>query len=74
MASMGELLTIGNGFVEIVLDLKNSFPFWNHQVYRDQNTMAVRPPWFFASILIRFVPFTPLASGIQLIAFSDLQE
>jgi ceramide glucosyltransferase len=44
-------------FVETIVDLKNPGEWWGHQVYWDQNTRAARPIGFFATIVVRSVPF-----------------
>jgi len=54
----GKRVAIVRHFVEIVVDLKDPFQWWNHQIYWDQNTRAARPIGFLASILIRSVPFS----------------
>jgi ceramide glucosyltransferase len=53
----GKKLAIVPYFIDIVLDYKNFFQWWNHQVYWDQTTRAAQPAGFFATILIRSVPF-----------------
>jgi ceramide glucosyltransferase len=53
----GKRITVVRYFVNIVVDLKNSFQWWNHQVYWDQKTHAAQPAGFFATVLIRSVPF-----------------
>jgi ceramide glucosyltransferase len=55
--SSGMKIAIVRYFIDIVVDLKNLSQWWNHQVYWDQNTRAAQPAGFFASILIRSVPF-----------------
>jgi ceramide glucosyltransferase len=55
--SSGRKVAIVRYFIDIVVDLKNLSHWWNHQVYWDQNTRAAQPAGFFASILIRSVPF-----------------
>jgi ceramide glucosyltransferase len=55
--SSGRKVAIVRYFIDIVVDLKNLSQWWNHQVYWDQNTHAAQPAGFFASILIRSVPF-----------------
>ena len=44
-------------FVETIVDLKDPGEWWGHQVYWDQNTRAARPIGFFATIVVRSVPF-----------------
>jgi ceramide glucosyltransferase len=47
-------------FVDTIVDLKSPSQWWNHQVYWDQNTRAARPMAFFATALVRSVPFAVL--------------
>jgi ceramide glucosyltransferase len=53
----GKKIAIVRYFVDIVVDLKNPFQWWNHQIYWDQKTRAAQPAGFFATVLIRSVPF-----------------
>jgi len=53
----GKKIAIVRYFINIVVDLKNSFHWWNHQIYWDQKTRAAHPVGFFATVLIRSVPF-----------------
>jgi ceramide glucosyltransferase len=53
----GKKIAVVHYFVNIVVDLKNLFQWWNHQIYWDQKTRAAQPAGFFATILIRSVPF-----------------
>ena len=53
----GKKIAIVRYFVDIVVDLKNPFQWWNHQMYWDQKTRAAQPAGFFATLLIRSVPF-----------------
>jgi ceramide glucosyltransferase len=53
----GKRIAIVRYFVHIVVDLKNPFQWWNHQIYWDQKTRAAQPAGFFATLLIRSVPF-----------------
>jgi ceramide glucosyltransferase len=53
----GKKIVIVPYFIKIVVDLKNPFHWWNHQVYWDQKTRAAQPAGFFATVLIRSVPF-----------------
>jgi ceramide glucosyltransferase len=46
--------------VETVIDLKSPGQWWNHQLYWDQNTRGARPIGFFATVLIKAVPFATL--------------
>jgi ceramide glucosyltransferase len=53
-------------FVDTIVDLKNPAQWWNHQVYWDQNTRAARPFAFFATALIRSIPFALLYAIVRL--------
>jgi ceramide glucosyltransferase len=52
--------------VDTMVDLKTPAQWWGHQVYWDQNTRAARPGAFFATVLIRSVPFALLYSALRL--------
>jgi len=62
----GKRVAIVHHFIEIIVDLKDSAQWWNHQVYWDQNTRAARPLGFLASILIRSIPFALLFAALRL--------
>jgi ceramide glucosyltransferase len=53
----GQRVAIVPYFVDIVVDLKDLSQWWNHQVCWDQKTRAAKPIGFFATIVIRSVPF-----------------
>jgi ceramide glucosyltransferase len=57
---MGKKVAIVPYFVDTIVDLKSPGQWWDHQVYWDQNTRAARPYAFFATALIRSVPFAIL--------------
>ena len=57
---LGKKIEIVPCFVDTIVDLKSASQWWNHQVYWDQNTRAARPVAFFATALIRSVPFALL--------------
>jgi ceramide glucosyltransferase len=63
--SSGEKISLVPYFVEVVIDYKNALDWWNHQVYWDQNTRAAQPAGFFASVLIRSVPFAFLYAALR---------
>ncbi len=62
--------------VDVLEDYPSALAWWKHQVYWDQNARAAKPVGFFASILIRSVPFALLFAltrgldpiGIQVLA------
>ncbi len=53
-------------FVDTIVDLKRPSQWWNHQVYWDQNTRAARPYAFFATALVRSVPFALLYAAARM--------
>jgi ceramide glucosyltransferase len=57
---MGKKIAVVPYFVDTIVDLKSPSQWWDHQVYWDQNTRAARPIAFFATALIRSVPFAIL--------------
>lgn len=57
---LGKKIAIVPYFVDTIVDLKTPSQWWDHQVYWDQNTRAARPIAFFATALIRSVPFALL--------------
>lgn len=57
---LGKKVAIVPYFVDTVVDLKSPSHWWSHQVYWDQNTRAARPYAFFATALVRSVPFALL--------------
>jgi len=57
---LGKEVAIVPYFVDTIVDLKSPGQWWDHQVYWDQNTRAARPIAFFATALIRSVPFALL--------------
>jgi ceramide glucosyltransferase len=64
--SSGEKMALVPCFVDVVIDYKTALDWWNHQVYWDQNTRAAQPAGFFASVLIRSVPFAFLYAALRL--------
>jgi ceramide glucosyltransferase len=52
--------------VDTVIDLADARAWWEHQLYWDQNTRHARPGGFFATILIRPVPFALLFAALRL--------
>lgn len=56
----GKKIAVLPYLVDTMVDLKHPSQWWNHQVYWDQNTRAARPGAFFATVLIRSVPFALL--------------
>ncbi len=64
---LGKKIAIIPYFVDTIVDLKSPAQWWNHQVYWDQNTRAARPFAFFATVLIRSVPFALLYAAARLL-------
>lgn len=57
---LGKKVAIVPYFVDTIVDLGSPSHWWSHQVYWDQNTRAARPYAFFATALVRSVPFALL--------------
>ncbi len=57
LRTSGKKIAIVRYFIDIVVDLQSSFHWWSHQIYWDQKTRAANPLGFFATILIRSIPF-----------------
>ena len=53
----GRKIVIVRYFINIVIDLESSFHWWNHQICWDQKTRTANPVGFFATVLIRSIPF-----------------
>jgi ceramide glucosyltransferase len=63
---LGKKIAIVPYFVDTIVDLKTPTQWWDHQVYWDQNTRAARPIAFFATALIRSVPFAVLYAAARI--------
>ena len=63
---LGKKVEIIPYFVDTVVDLKRPSQWWSHQVYWDQNTRAARPFAFFATALVRSVPFALLFAAARM--------
>ena len=63
---LGRKVKIIPYFVDTVVDLERPSQWWSHQVYWDQNTRAARPYAFFATALVRSVPFALLFAAARL--------
>lgn len=66
IAMLGMKIAIVPRFVDTIVDLKSPSQWWTHQVYWDQNTRAARPFAFFATAVIRSVPFALLYAAVRL--------
>jgi ceramide glucosyltransferase len=62
----GEKMVLAPHWVDIVVDLKDVFQWWDHQVCWDQKTRAASPVGFFATIVTRSVPFALLLAVSRL--------
>ena len=62
----GKRVAVVPYFVETVVDLEKASRWWNHQVCWDQKTRAAQPAGFFATLLIRSVPFALLFAASRL--------
>ncbi len=63
----GKKIAVVPYFVETVVDLKNLRRWWDHQVCWDQKTRAAQGKGFFATLLIRSVPFALLFAAFRLL-------
>lgn len=63
---LGKRVAVVPYFVDTIVDLKSPGQWWNHQIYWDQNTRAARPFAFFATALIRSVPFALLYAAVRM--------
>jgi ceramide glucosyltransferase len=55
--ALGRRVVLAPYFVDIEVDLKSFRRWWDHQLYWDQNTRAMRPTEYFATVIVRAVPF-----------------
>jgi ceramide glucosyltransferase len=62
---LGKRVAVVPYFVDTIVDLKSPSQWWDHQVYWDQNTRAARPFAFFATALVRSVPFAVLYAIVR---------
>jgi ceramide glucosyltransferase len=62
----GKKIAVVPYFVDTIVDLKSPSQWWDHQVYWDQNTRAARPVAFFATALVRSVPFAILYAIVRM--------
>jgi len=63
---LGKKVAVVPYFVDTIVDLKSPSQWWHHQVYWDQNTRAARPMAFFATALVRSVPFAVLYAIVRM--------
>jgi ceramide glucosyltransferase len=64
--TLGKKVAVVPYFVDTIVDLKSPSQWWDHQVYWDQNTRAARPGSFFATALVRSVPFAILYAAARM--------
>jgi ceramide glucosyltransferase len=57
LRASGKKIAIAPYFIHIVIDLESPLHWWNHQIYWDQKTRAANPVGFFATVLVRSIPF-----------------
>ncbi|HUO94125.1 MAG TPA: bacteriohopanetetrol glucosamine biosynthesis glycosyltransferase HpnI [Rhizomicrobium sp.] len=55
--ALGRRVVLAPYIVDMEVDLKNFAQWWDHQLYWDQNTRAMRPTEFFATVIVRAIPF-----------------
>jgi ceramide glucosyltransferase len=73
---LGRRVVLAPYFVDMEVDLKSFRQWWDHQLYWDQNTRAMRPAEFFATVIVRAVPFALIyawltgfdANGLEVLA------
>ena len=72
---LGRRVVLAPYIVDMEVDLKGFAQWWDHQLYWDQNTRAMRPTEFFATVIIRAIPFAflyALLSGLSPIGLDVL--
>lgn len=65
MTAAGKKIAIVPYFIDIINDLQSPSHWWRHQLYWDQNTRSSKPGGFFATVIIRAVPFALLFASIR---------
>ena len=53
-------------FIDTIMDLRSPSQWWGHQVYWDQNNRAAMPFAFFATLVLRSIPFALLYAALRL--------
>jgi len=61
----GRRIQVLGSMVDTMVDLKDPAQWWGHQVYWDQNNRAARPLAYFATALIKSVPFAFLYALVR---------
>ncbi|MDR4494868.1 MAG: bacteriohopanetetrol glucosamine biosynthesis glycosyltransferase HpnI [Nitrospirales bacterium] len=56
----GQRMVVLPYLVDTIVDLRTPLQWWNHLIYWDQNQRAARPWAFFATVLIKPIPFACL--------------
>jgi ceramide glucosyltransferase len=54
---IGRSVVLAPYFVDMEVDLSGAGQWWEHQLYWDQNTRAMRPAGYAATVVVRSVPF-----------------
>jgi ceramide glucosyltransferase len=54
---LGRRVELAPYFVDMEVDLDSPAQWWEHQLYWDQNTRAMRPAGYAATVVVRAVPF-----------------
>ena len=65
IAALGKKCVFIPFVIDTMVDLKDAAAYWGHQVYWDQNTRSARPAGFFATFLIRAIPFAILYAALR---------
>jgi ceramide glucosyltransferase len=55
--ALGRRVLLAPYLVDMEVDLASFSQWWGHQLYWDQNTRVIRPTGYFATAIIRAVPF-----------------
>lgn len=58
--ALGRRVVLAPYLVDMEVDLNSFSQWWGHQLYWDQNTRVIRPAGFFATIIVRAIPFALL--------------
>ncbi len=63
--ALGRRIVLAPYFVDMEVDLRSFGQWWRHQLYWDQNTRAIRPGGYYATVIVRAVPFALLYALVR---------
>lgn len=66
ICALGQREALVTPIIDTMVNLASPGEWWTHQVYWDQNTRAARPVAYFATVLMRAVPFALLFAMVRL--------